>query len=436
MKTENGDGVVNQGFSEDCPAESELDGLDVDINPAKGYHTSPTVDESTINIQSPSANRTQQTIHHDSFSSQPVMGIIPDKGQSSFCLDNTQAAPVNHITDKNDYEKMHETSALATTEVPSIPNGFPPNNCHESETADPIENKVKNDVVTNGAYFRDVRLSLDTSKIASGDQLYKESYCIESSYNGSTTSDTSDSCIDTCESKINNHYKLVFKYVVERPLFCFSVWAMLYIFWGTSALPGGSLYALTILEITALCLGYLAELMELPGLLGMLAAGLILRNVPYIDVATYLDSSVSTPFRGVSIVILLIRGALGVNTTNIVKFKNIVPPLVIGSCLLEAIAASVAVYLIIGFPIEWASLMGCIMSAMSGVAVLPYLATTEKYLSLKADPCSLSPNYKDVIVIARTACGLDAMIAITMAEVALGFVFGEGIKVYHDIWLQ
>lgn len=43
--------------------------------------------------------------------------------------------------------------------------------------------------------------------------------------------------------------------------------------------------------------GYVAELIELPGLLGMMAAGLILRNVPYIDVAKDFDLSVSSPLR-------------------------------------------------------------------------------------------------------------------------------------------
>lgn len=62
--------------------------------------------------------------------------------------------------------------------------------------------------------------------------------------------------------------------------------------------------------------------------------------------------------RSVSIVILLVRGAMGVNPVNIVKFKNIIPPLVIGSCVLEALAGSVAVYYILDFPVEWAALMG------------------------------------------------------------------------------
>lgn len=47
--------------------------------------------------------------------------------------------------------------------------------------------------------------------------------------------------------------------------------------------------------------GYIAELIELPGLLGMMAAGLILRNVPCIDVAKDFDLSVSSPLRLVQV---------------------------------------------------------------------------------------------------------------------------------------
>src|SRR3989442_1176921 len=75
----------------------------------------------------------------------------------------------------------------------------------------------------------------------------------------------------------------------------------------------------------------------------------------------------------------------------------------------------------------------CIMSAMSGVAVLPYLAPTEKYLTSKADLHSPSQNYQNVIAIVRTACGLDAMIAICMTEVALGFIVSEGIDKLYTI---
>lgn len=106
-------------------------------------------------------------------------------------------------------------------------------------------------------YLRDVRLSLDPSKPNSVGQPFQNG--TKGNYGGSSHLSNqevdSDSDCDTCKKKVMSHYKLVCKYVLERPLFCFAIWAVLYIYWGNDALPGGSLFALTVLEISALCLG-------------------------------------------------------------------------------------------------------------------------------------------------------------------------------------
>lgn len=46
------------------------------------------------------------------------------------------------------------------------------------------------------------------------------------------------------------------------------------------------------------------------------------------------------------------------NLVNITKFLTVIAPLVIGSCVLEAVAGTIAVYYILKFPLEWAALMG------------------------------------------------------------------------------
>jgi len=61
---------------------------------------------------------------------------------------------------------------------------------------------------------------------------------------------------------------------------------------------------------------------------------------------------------------------------------------------------------------------------MSGFAVLPYLIQMEKSVSTNL---SINLHLKDTFVIAKTACGMDAILAICMAKCCLGFVFGEGL---------
>jgi hypothetical protein len=67
----------------------------------------------------------------------------------------------------------------------------------------------------------------------------------------------------------------------------------------------------------------------------------------------------------------------------------------------------------------------CILSAMSGVAVMPYLLEVEQ--SLASPDIITTEKAKETLVIAKTACGMDAILAICMAEFCLGFIFGQGI---------
>lgn len=151
-------------------------------------------------------------------------------------------------------------SILQTEAVSLIPNGAAGKNTtteiRKSSVTGPnngLERK-NSEFLDSKEYFRDVRLSLDTSKpvIAGGELPFHSSINSRKSY--SVHSD-SDSPCESCSSVVLRHYQKLLKYVVQRPLFCFSVWAMFYIFWGDDALPGGSLFALTILELTALFLG-------------------------------------------------------------------------------------------------------------------------------------------------------------------------------------
>lgn len=62
----------------------------------------------------------------------------------------------------------------------------------------------------------------------------------------------------------------------------------------------------------------------------------------------------------------------------------------------------------------------CIISAMSGAIVVPLLSSVEQGLNLHGET-------KNVMVVAKVACGLDAILAICMAEFALGFIFAKGV---------
>uniref|UniRef100_A0A672M4S6 Cation/H+ exchanger domain-containing protein n=1 Tax=Sinocyclocheilus grahami TaxID=75366 RepID=A0A672M4S6_SINGR len=93
------------------------------------------------------------------------------------------------------------------------------------------------------------------------------------------------------------------------------VWAVT----GPSCLPGQNLFGLVILFLSAVCGGKLISVVRLPrtppvpALLGMLLAGVVLRNVPYVTDAVYIDQNWSAALRNVSLAVILTRAGLGLN---------------------------------------------------------------------------------------------------------------------------
>ena len=64
-----------------------------------------------------------------------------------------------------------------------------------------------------------------------------------------------------------------------------------------AVLPGGHIFALCAVVTLGYIAGCIVDLVNLPPLLGMLAVGIALRNVPYIDVGNDLDSYWSSKLR-------------------------------------------------------------------------------------------------------------------------------------------
>ncbi|TKS93328.1 Sodium/hydrogen exchanger 9B2 [Collichthys lucidus] len=92
---------------------------------------------------------------------------------------------------------------------------------------------------------------------------------------------------------------------------------------GSECLPGGNLFGIVILFICSVLGGKLVGMIQLPTLppfpplLGMLLAGLLLRNVPYITDAVYIDTHWSAALRNIALSIILTRAGLGLDPSGI-----------------------------------------------------------------------------------------------------------------------
>uniref|UniRef100_A0A3Q2Y7Z5 Mitochondrial sodium/hydrogen exchanger 9B2-like n=1 Tax=Hippocampus comes TaxID=109280 RepID=A0A3Q2Y7Z5_HIPCM len=88
---------------------------------------------------------------------------------------------------------------------------------------------------------------------------------------------------------------------------------------GNECLPGGRVFGVVIIFISAVLGGRLLGMVQFPGLppipplLGMLLAGLVLRNVPYVTDAVHVDAAWSAALRSVALSIILARAGLGLD---------------------------------------------------------------------------------------------------------------------------
>lgn len=150
-------------------------------------------------------------------------------------------------------------------------------------------------------------------------------------------------------------------HVLTRGLIVLLIWAVLWSVIGQDALPGGNMFGIYIVVVFASLFGFIVRNiphLRLPPLLGMLLAGLLLRNVRGIDFARHIDKRWSSTLRSTALVIILIRSGLGVNTSALRKLKFTLMRLALLPCIFEAIAAAVIVHLLLDMRWLWAFQLG------------------------------------------------------------------------------
>ncbi|CAG7833699.1 unnamed protein product [Allacma fusca] len=201
------------------------------------------------------------------------------------------------------------------------------------------------------------------------------------------------------------------------PLLLLSIWVLLLAFCGTQQVfPGGNVFSLLLLQVLSTAMGEIIQITRMPPMLGMLFTGIFLANTSFIQI-TKGFKEIANPIRAISVGILITRGALCVNTKAIHEFRRVVPPLAVIPCVVEAIVVSFAAYWLLRSLLTpaWCALLGCILCSMSGVILMPLLASLDK-------SCSGAQSRK-VIAITRASCGLDAILSICLTNIALGLVY-------------
>ncbi|KAL8579403.1 hypothetical protein ACOMHN_026768 [Nucella lapillus] len=206
-------------------------------------------------------------------------------------------------------------------------------------------------------------------------------------------------------------------------------WGTLYSLTGDVALPGGNLFSLFLVLFFCWSGGYVVQIFNLPPLLGMLIVGVMLGNVPKIDIAKNIGQEWSSGCRQIALAIILVRAGLGLDPAALRRLSLVVIRLAFSPCLAESITDGIASHLILGFPWVWGFILGqlfCnpfgslgmfVIAAVSPAVVVPCL------LSLSERGYGLNKGVPTLVI---AAASIDDVLAITGFGVFIGIAFSTG----------
>ncbi|XP_064198169.1 sodium/hydrogen exchanger 9B2-like [Anguilla rostrata] len=193
-------------------------------------------------------------------------------------------------------------------------------------------------------------------------------------------------------------------------------------------LPGGNMFGIVVLFICAVCGGKLVGLIQFPTLppfpplLGMLLAGILLRNIPVVTDAVHIDVRWSSALRNIALAIILTRAGLGLNASALKKLKAVCLRVAVGPCSLEACTVAVLSHLMMGLPWIWSFILGFVLSAVSPAVVVPSM------LLLQKDGYGVD---KGIPTLLMAAGSFDDILAITGFATCLGMAFATGSTWYN-----
>ncbi|XP_048189502.1 sodium/hydrogen exchanger 9B1 [Perognathus longimembris pacificus] len=216
--------------------------------------------------------------------------------------------------------------------------------------------------------------------------------------------------------------------IITYGIILFSIWGILWALSGPEALPGGNLFALLVIFFSAFLGGKLLQLIKiptvppLPPLLGMLLAGFLIRNLPYINKYVHVQTTWSSTLRITALTIILMRAGLGLDPEALKHLKGVCLRLSFGPCITEACSAAIFSHFIMKFPWKWGFLLGFILGAVSPAVVVPSM------LFLQEKGYGVEKGIPTLLV---AASSMDDIIAITGFNIFLSLAFSTGAVIHN-----
>ncbi len=183
------------------------------------------------------------------------------------------------------------------------------------------------------------------------------------------------------------------------------------------------LFNLAIIIIAAIVLAWICEKIGLPGLLGMLFAGILLGPFCLNFISNDL-THISAELRNAALIVILIRAGLGISKTTLNKVGG---PALRMSCIpgiVEGGVIIVVAHFLLNLPWLEAGMLGFIVAAVSPAVVVPQM------LDLKEKRFG---EHKEVPTLILAGASLDDVFAITIFYVFLNLGLGKKDKILGEI---
>lgn len=181
---------------------------------------------------------------------------------------------------------------------------------------------------------------------------------------------------------------------------------------------------IALIVTLALILYYIFSLVKLPGILGLIVAGIIV-GPSALNVVDPEVSVILKELKTAALIVILIRAGLGINRKTLHKVgrpainMSFIPGVIEGSMVMAA-----AHYL---FDFTWieGGILGFVIAAVSPAVVVPTM------LELKEKGFG---NKKEVPTLVLAGASVDDVFAITIFSVFVGLAAGTSIDIGHLVW--
>ncbi|XP_031771562.1 sodium/hydrogen exchanger 9B1-like isoform X4 [Apis florea] len=150
-------------------------------------------------------------------------------------------------------------------------------------------------------------------------------------------------------------------------------WAVLYFLFDKTMIPNNDGFGLYFLAIFSYCLGNFFAIIpyvKLPPTLGMLIAGLIVRNSGLYNICEELGVTTTAKIRTFCVTFIMIRFGLQLSFTSLTKNTMFIIILAIVPSSIEILTTTVYCRFILSFHWDWSFMTGTIISGISPVVIM------------------------------------------------------------------